>query len=88
MATWRDLLTKALEAHGESPDDIEATTLTDRDLDAEWDNGYVNGGEGVPFTVWTKARVYFPARSYDGEESVESVARHPDGKRTLHIGDG
>ena len=84
--TWRAELLGALAAHGETFEDIEATTLTDDDLDVRFDDGY-GATEGKPFTAWTKRRVYFPT-SYDGAEGVDSVSRHPDGEPTLHIGGG
>jgi hypothetical protein len=82
--TWRKLLTNALHEYKEIYANIEASTLTRGQLDHEFDDGY-GGSEGVPFTVWTKQRVYFPA-VYDGSEWVASVSRHPDGQPTKHIG--
>ena len=81
---WREDLTGALSLNGETWADVEAHTLTDEQLDARFDHGY-GGTEGAPFTLWTKKRVYFPGQ-YDGAEWVASVARHPDGKPTDHVG--
>jgi len=78
------MLVEALEHCGETWGDIEAITLTEAELDVEFDTGF-GGAEGEPFTVWTKRRVYFPA-CYDGAEWVSSVSRYPDGKPTHHIG--
>lgn len=86
MTTWRKELEEVFEAQGEWWDDIEASTLTDEQLDTEFDRGY-GSTEGVPFTVWTKNSVYFPW-CYDGAEGVARVARHPDGQPTEHIGGG
>lgn len=84
MTTWKQLLTDALKQNGESWNDVESSTLTDKQLKRKFDAGY-GGSEGDPFTAWTKNRVYFPA-VYDGKEWVASVARNPDGKPTDHIG--
>ena len=84
MTTWRNLILMSLKADGESWKDIESCTLTDSELDISFDNGY-GGSEGLPFTVWTKQRGYFPL-VYDGAEWVGSVSRHPDGKPTPHQG--
>ena len=86
MATWRELISTEMERSGETWGDVESCTLSDADLDVEFDENYgVN--EGKAFTLWTKNRVYFPAL-FDGSEWAESVARHPDGKPTSHIGGG
>lgn len=82
--TWRIELTGELEAHGESWDDVEASTLTDEDLDRKFYSGF-GGEEGCHFTVWTTNSVYFPW-CYDGAEGVARVSRHPDGKATPHVG--
>lgn len=86
MANWREELTEALKANDESWSSIESITLTDDQLDRDFDDSW-GGTEGDPFTVWTAKRVYFPA-CYDGGEWVASVARNPDGKPTSHIGGG
>lgn len=84
VTTWRSKLTDALHERGESWDDVVASTLSEADLDRPFDAGY-GAPEGVPFTCWTRESVYFPA-CYDGMEWVASVARHPDGQPTSHIG--
>lgn len=84
MTTWRKELEIVMGAYGESLSDAVASTLTEEQLDTEFDDGY-GGSEGCPFTVWTPKRVYFSA-VYDGSEWVASVARHPDGHPTRHIG--
>ena len=83
---WRNAIAESMAFFNETWDDIEAITLSDEELDRQFDNGY-GGTEGEPFTIWTMSRVYFPA-CYDGREWVESVARHPDGKPTDHVGGG
>ena len=84
METWRKGLEEALTVNGEAWGDIEASTLTEEQLDEEFDDGF-GGSEGCPFTVWTRKWVYFPC-VYDGAEWVESVSRHPDGVPTEHVG--
>lgn len=84
--TWREMISRALDAHGESWADVVSMTLTEADLDARFDSGY-GGTEGCPFTLWTANRVYFPA-SYDGAEWCDSVARNPNGEATPHVGGG
>ena len=82
--TWRKLLVGAMEETKDSFADIESSTLTEGELDTEFDNGY-GLSEGVPFTVWTKNHVYFPA-VYDGAEWVAAVPRNPNGHATNHVG--
>jgi len=84
MGTWRELLQKALDRVGECSGDVVSSTITNEELLGEFDAGY-GGSNGIPFTVWTAARVYFPV-TYDGLEWVDSVARDPDGIPTGHIG--
>ena len=87
MTTWRELLIPALEGRGETWDDIRAITLTEEELDVEFDCGY-GGTEGIPFTVWTDKWVYFPLQ-YDGAEWVGSVPRTWYGMiKTHHKGGG
>lgn len=85
ITTWRRLLVEAMAIHGETwGDDVESSTLTNEDLDVEFNSGF-GGSNGVPFTLWTKGRVYFPG-VYDGMEWVSSVSRNPDGVPTTHVG--
>lgn len=86
MTSWRVMLLREMARHGETLDDVEAHTFTDSDLDAGFSVAY-GATKGCAFTVWTRKRVYFPAQ-YDGMEWVESVARHPDGLPTQHVGGG
>lgn len=79
-------IANALAENDETWDDVEAHTLTDEQLDREFDNGY-GCTEGDAFTVWTKNHVYFPI-CYDGAEWVGFVSRNPDGKPTNHQGGG
>jgi hypothetical protein len=86
MESWREMLTAAMQEHGETWDNVEDHTLTSRQLDQRFNTDY-GETEGTAFTLWTYTRVYFPA-CYDGAEWVASVARHPDGMPTRHIGRG
>lgn len=71
-----------MQERNETLADIEANTMTDKEMDVEFESGYGNH-QGCPFTVHTAKTVYFPVE-YDGAEWVGSVARHPDGKPTEH----
>lgn len=84
MANWKTMLTEELQENGESWDDVESNTMTEEQMEKCFDNGY-GGSEGIPFTVWTKNKVYFPV-VYDGAEWVGSISRNPDGKPTSHHG--
>lgn len=84
--SWKQDIEEAMRSNGETWADVESHTLTDDELNAKFDHSY-GGTNGVPFTLWTKRRVYFPV-CYDGAEWVESVSRNPDGKATEHVGGG
>ena len=86
MSNWKKLLIETMQERGESLDDIESNTMTDEEMNKEFDSGFV-GLEWIPFTVWTARTVYFPI-GYDGAEWVGSVSRNPDGKPTEHQGGG
>lgn len=77
--TWRAAIADAADG-----DEIIATTLTEQELDVKFDDGY-GGAEGVPFTAWSKTRVYFPV-CYDGSEWVDSVPRNPCDDPSSHVG--
>jgi hypothetical protein len=81
---WKELIAEGMSYHQETLEDVVSTTLSDDDKVKEFNSGY-GGTEGVPFTLWTKKRVYFPV-VYDGSEWVGSVSRDPDGVATNHIG--
>jgi hypothetical protein len=81
MTTWRKELQKRLD---ENKDVLIACTLTEEELDIEFDKGY-GLEEGLPFTAWSKKWVYFPV-SYDGSEWVGCVPRKPCNISTQHIG--
>jgi hypothetical protein len=81
---WRESITQQMGDHGETWADVESCTLTDEQLDADFNDSF-GSAEGEAFTLWTKSRVYFPA-VYDGSEWVTSVSRNPDGIPTAHVG--
>jgi hypothetical protein len=68
MTNWRKELTEALSKNNESWASVESNTLSDEQMDREFDDGY-GGAEGDAFTVWTAKTVYFPV-VYDGAEWV------------------
>ena len=80
MTTWRSELLRVIDWV-----DVVETTLTEEELDFEFDNDYGNVSGGCHFTLWTKDRVYFPV-VYDGSLCVESVSRNPNGVATEYIG--
>ena len=79
METWRQLID---DARGD--DVIIACTLSDEELDIEFDAGF-GGPEGKPFTAWSENYVYFPV-VYDGAESVSCAPRNPCDEPTGHVG--
>ena len=84
--TWKEQIEGEMGFYGESLLDIVSSTISEDEMNKEFDNSY-GLVEGIPFTVWTANRVYFPA-SYDGSEWCVSVSRNPDGKPTPHIDGG
>jgi len=85
MTTWREEIIEAMGKE-ETLDDVEYITLSEKELDREFDDNY-GLKEGEPFLLWTKNRVYFPV-CYDGSEWVESVPRNPCEEKREHIGGG
>lgn len=84
MATWRKLISEHMDWHAEDFSDVVSCTLSDEELDKEFDEDY-GGPEGKPFTLWTKNRVYFPV-TYDGAEWVRSAPRNPSKESVEHVG--
>jgi hypothetical protein len=85
-STWKKMIQEEMRSHKESLEDIVSNTMTEEEMNAEFNSGY-GGEEGIPFTVWTKKRVYFPI-CYDGAEWVGSASRKPDGIAMHHQGGG
>jgi len=86
MDNWKNMIKREMADHGEDFDDTVSCTITENELLQKFDDGF-GSVEGVPFTLWTAKRVYFPA-SYDGAEWVASVSRNPDATPTFHVGGG
>jgi hypothetical protein len=82
--TWRKLIMDEMSMNYDSWDNIVSNTLSDKEVDREFDDGY-GCSRGTAFTVWTHDRVYFPV-VYDGAEWCSSVARNPNGVATRHVG--
>jgi hypothetical protein len=75
--TWRKKI-------AEFGDTIIACTLSDEELDAEFDDGF-GCPEGMPFTAWSERYVYFPV-CYDGAERVGRAPRNPCDEANDHVG--
>ncbi len=86
LTTWREEISAEMEKRGETWADVVGCTLDDAALDRRFDADF-GGINGAPFTLWTKARVYFPAQ-YDGAEWVASVPREPCDEVSHHVGGG
>ncbi len=82
--TWREEISEEMAKHGETWASVVSCTITDAELDRRFDADF-GGINGTPFTLWTTARVYFPA-AYESCEWVASVPRHPCGEATEHVG--
>lgn len=87
MTSWKKLIEIELTKNKESWDDIEYMCPRENNwLDYLFDDDF-GSIEGVPFTIWTKNNIYFPA-CYDGSEWVEKISRNPTNIPTQHIGGG
>ncbi len=84
MENWKMMLDAALEEAGESWADVEANTMTEEEMTAEFCYG-IGGTKSCSFTVWTTRSVFFPIIR-DDVEFVGRVSRNPDGKPTRHMG--
>jgi hypothetical protein len=86
MATWRELIAKEMNRAGETWADVVSMTLSQPELDSEFDDGIGSDPPtGISFALWTHGRVYFPVKAEWGE-CVGSASRHPDGKPIEHVG--
>jgi len=83
-STWRELISEEMKSKDDSWDNVVAKTISDVDLDEKFYSGY-GAEQGKPFTLWTKARVYFPV-CYDGAEWCGSVPRDPGEEIVKHVG--
>jgi hypothetical protein len=82
ITTWRKELEEALTRRGESFDDVEANTMTEEEMDREFESNYTKPEIAVPFTVWTENNVYFPFTCDGFAVWVSVVSRNPNGKPT------
>lgn len=75
--TYRMLIEAEMQKRGETWDDVEFCTMPERRLDKPRQLS-MHSLDTVPFTMWTKGRVYFPVLSDEmGIVHIESVPRHP-----------
>ena len=84
--TWEEAILEEMQERGESFDDVISTTLTNEELNKKFDPGF-GATQGIPFTLWTNKRVYFPV-VYDGAEWVASAPRNPSREKMKHVGGG
>jgi len=84
-STWKEKIQIEMDLYGESLSDIVSSTISEDEMNKEFNNSY-GLIKGIPFTVWTANRVYFPVWSNRSAEWCNSVARNPDGEPTYHIG--
>ena len=84
ITTWRKEILKEMEQNEDLDINNYVCTLTEEELDIEFDAGY-GDPNGSPFTLWTTWWVYFPI-SYDGWEYSGSVSRNPIKIQTKHQG--
>ena len=82
---WMTLIAEAVVRRGDDSNMLECT-LTLEEGTRQFHDGY-GSPEGVPFTMWTEDRVYFPA-CYDGSEWVDSAPRNPCKEVMEHVGGG
>ena len=83
LTTWRKLISEEMKERGDCWDNVVMTMPRAGFLDIEFDDGF-GGHEGVPFTLWTKDRVYFPME-YDGADLVRSAPRNPCDEAMDHV---
>jgi hypothetical protein len=84
MATWKQLIEDEFKYSGDTWGDVVSSTLSEDELNEEFDNGW-GLTQGKFFTLWTTKYAYFPVM-YDGSEWAGYVSRNPDGVPTEHVG--
>lgn len=73
LTTWRELISIELRFRKDEWKNVEKNTLTDEELDNQFDN---SSGRVKPFVIWTDKYIYFSV--YDGLiEICKSLPRHP-----------
>ena len=84
--TYRMLVDAEMQKHGETWDDVEFCTMSERRMNKLRQLSR-HSCDGVPFNLWTKTRVYFPVLSDEmGIVHIESVPRNPCGEATIFYG--
>ena len=97
--SWQSMVERVMDRNGESMADIVGWTVGndswDQSVSGEFQplpnefhrEFYPDYGEpeGTPFRIWTARYVYFPL-SYDGQESVDAIPRHPTPDTPVHYG--
>ena len=84
--SWKEEIENEMFKRSETWEDVVAHTFEGDELERVFDGGF-GGEEGVPFTLWTAKRVYFPV-CYDGAEWCGSVPRDPSDEKAEHWGGG
>lgn len=82
--TWRQDIERERKERGDDVGPLVGCTLSEEQMDAEFDPRYDHYEDAVNFTAWTEARVYF-ATQYDGATDTDSVPRHPCDEADEHI---
>ena len=83
MTNWKKLIDLYIRDCGDD-DTIIACTLTNEELEQEFDNGF-GVSCGKSFTAWSERYVYFPV-VYDGAEWVARAPRNICDEATRHVG--
>lgn len=78
--SWKGMIDEMLDDN----EKIIACTLTDEEMNIDFDDGY-GGTEGMVFTAWSEKYVYFPV-CYDGAEWVGRAPRNICDEPTNHCG--
>lgn len=101
MTSWRQEINAEMLQHGDTwdgsivvfgrskwNDGHENVDLTDVDacLDRMFFPNDFGAIDGLPFTLWTNDRVYFPVEYQGGVEGVSSVPRNPVAEASEHKG--
>lgn len=85
MTTWRKEIAFALGENGQSWDDVTCVTLSDGELDVEF-NPIESCAECIPFVLWTWRNLYFSVVYRDESIVVDFVRRDKCVKATRHVG--
>jgi len=76
--TWRKLIKAEMKRNGDSFKNLQGTTLTNRELNANEVDTTYGYGPGMPWRLWTTDYVYYSHEHDDGVAAwVESQPRNP-----------